>query len=116
MRFATEEIGQILYANNVASWRTLAPMLRVSEGAARVREIQPQRDYVQIIALARKIHDNDLPLPLPEIICLSRPDGDISVMEGHGRATAFVMEAAKYPQGIETYVGAGPSVAKWLYL
>jgi hypothetical protein len=116
VRFTTDEIGQMLYANNVASWRTLAPTLRVSEGAERVREIRPQDDYVQIIALAQTIHDSDLPPDLPEIICLSRPDGDFSVMEGHSRATAFVMEAAKYGEGVEAYVGSGPSVANWHYL
>jgi hypothetical protein len=115
VRFTTDEIGQMFYANNVASWRTLSATLRVSEGAERVRDIQPQDDYVQIIALAQKIHDSDLP-SLPEIICLSRPDGDISVMEGHSRATAFVMEAAKCAEGVEAYVGAGASVANWIYL
>jgi hypothetical protein len=116
VRFTTDEIGQMLYANNVEGWRRLAPSLRVSEGAERVRDIQPGDDYVQIIALAKQIHDNDPPPPLAEIICLRRPDGDVSVMEGHSRATAFVMEAAKYPDGIEAYVGTGPSVANWMYL
>jgi hypothetical protein len=116
VRFTTNEIGQMLYANRVDSWRTLAPTLKVSEGAARVRDIQPQDDYAYIVALAQKIHDTNPAPRFPEIICLHRPGGDESVMEGHGRATAFVMEAVKYPNGIEVYLGSGPSVANWVYL
>ena len=116
MRFAIEEVGQMLYANNVATWSTLAPTLRVSEGAERVHLMQPPDDYVQIIAIAKSIHDARRPPEFPEIICLRRPDGGVSLMEGHSRATAFVMEGERYPNGIVAYVGSGPSVANWFYL
>jgi hypothetical protein len=116
VRFTTDEIGQMLYANNVPSWRYLAPSLRVAEGAHRVANIQPQNAYTYIVAIAQKIHDSDLAPAFPEIICLQRPDGEVSVMEGHGRATAFVKEAAKFPDGIDVYLGSGPSVAHWRYL
>jgi hypothetical protein len=106
------------YANNVATWTVLAPAsLTVSEGARRVATIQPRDPtYDYIVTLAKAIHDSPKPLLLPEIICLRRPDGGISVMEGHSRATAFVMGAATFPNGIEAYLGSGPSVANWAYL
>ncbi len=113
VRFTTEEVGQMLYANNVESWRRLAPSLRVSEGAQRVRNIQPPDDYVQIVAMADEIEAASAPLAFPEIICLSRPDDEISVMEGHSRATVVAMAAARYPEGIDGFLGSGPSVANW---
>jgi hypothetical protein len=115
-KFTTDEIGQMLYANKVPEWLKLAPTLRVSEGALRVNDMQPPDPYKQIFSLAKGIHDAEAPPQLPEIICLRRPDGGIFVMEGHSRATAFVIEAAKYPDGVEAYLGSGPSVASWFHL
>ena len=116
VRFTPEEVGQMLYANNVEPWLRLAPSLRVVEGAQRVREMQPPDDYAHIIQMADDIQRANAPVAFPEIICLHRPDNEVSVMEGHSRATVVVMEAGHYPDGIEAYLGTGPSVATWFYL
>jgi hypothetical protein len=116
VRFTTDEIADMLYARHV-DWATLAPETRrVSEGAAKVAAFRPADKFAYILILAQQIRDNDPPPSFPEIICLRRPDGAISVMEGHGRATAYVKEAGKLPGGIEAYLGSGASVARWLYL
>jgi hypothetical protein len=115
-KFTIDEVREMLYARHV-DWIALAPdTRRVFEGAAKVGAFQPPDKFAYILVLAQQIHDNDPPPSFPEIICLRRPDGGTSVMEGHGRATAYATEAAKYPDGIEAYLGDGASIAHWLYL
>jgi hypothetical protein len=53
---------------------------------------------------------------VPEIIALRRPDGAFVILEGHARATAIMLEAHRFPNGVQAYVGDGPSVANWPYL
>jgi hypothetical protein len=53
---------------------------------------------------------------IPEIIALQRPEGGLVILEGHARATAIVLEAHRFPNGVHAFVGAGPSVASWPYL
>jgi hypothetical protein len=53
---------------------------------------------------------------VPEIIALRRPGGHLVILEGHARATAIVLEAHRFPNGLQVYVGEGPSVANWPYL
>jgi hypothetical protein len=108
----------MLYANNVPTWTTLAPnTLLVSEGAQNVDHIPTNEDAnMHILSLARTIcHTNPVP-HYPEIICLNRPDGRISVMEGHTRSTAFVIEAHRLRAGVDIYLGDSGSVATWAYL
>ena len=112
------EVGDMLYANNVATWTTLAPdTLRVKEGAQNIRHIQTNENAnAHILTVAQEIHDTN-PVPsYPELICLKRPDGRISVMEGHTRSTAYVIEAARLPNGVDIYIGNSASVATWAYL
>jgi len=113
----TAEVADMLYANH-PTWRALAPLtLTVGEGASHVgRVAAPGNPNMHILSMARDIcHANPVPA-CPEIVCLNRPDGRISVMEGHSRATAFVLEAHRLPNGVDVYVGSSPSVATWRYL
>lgn len=112
------EVGDMLYANNVTTWTTLAPnTLQVSEGADNVGHVPTDGDAnMHILSLARTICHTD-PVPqYPELICLKRPDERISVMEGHTRSTAYVIEAHRLPDGVDIYLGESPSVATWAYL
>ena len=108
----------MLYANNVPTWRTLAPnTLQVSEGAQNVGHVPTNENAnMHILSLARTICHTD-PVPqYPELICLKRPDGRISVMEGHTRSTAYVIEVHRLPDGVDIYLGDSASVATWAYL
>ena len=112
------EVGDMLYANNVTTWTTLAPnTLQVSEGADNVGHVPTDGDAnMHILSLARTICHTD-PVPqYPELICLKRPDERISVMEGHTRSTAYVIEAHRLPDGVDIYLGSSPSVATLAYL
>jgi hypothetical protein len=113
------EVGAMLYANNVVGWRTLAPTtLLVREGASNAGRVPADGGdtNMHILSIARDICHTD-PVPqYPELICLRRPDGRISVMEGHSRATAYVLEDHRLPDGVDIYLGSSPSVATWAYL
>jgi hypothetical protein len=115
---SSAEVGAMLYANNVATWTTLAPnTLQVSEGAQNVGHVPTAENAnMHILSLARTIcHTNPVP-HYPEIICLNRPDGRISVMEGHTRSTAYVIEAHRLTDGVDIYIGDSASIANWHYL
>ena len=49
-------------------------------------------------------------------VCLRMPDGAVSLLEGHTRATAMVMEGHMLPRGVGAFVGESPSINCWTYL
>lgn len=118
VRMTVSEVGAILYSNRNAGWTTLAPATRtVAEGAANAARVFSGDDTnMHILSLARTICHADPAPVLSELICLRLPDGGISVLEGHARATAMVMEGHRLPDGVEAYVGDSPSIANWAYL
>ena len=67
-----------------------------------------------VLSLASGICHSDK--TVPEIITLQRPDGKLVILEGHTRATAIVLEAHRFPNNVDIFVGESPSVAGWLYL
>jgi hypothetical protein len=118
VRVMVSEVAAMLYSNRSAGWATLAPATRtVAEGAANAARVFSGDDTnMHILALARTIcHAEPAPV-LSELICLRLPDGGISVIEGHARATAIVLEGHRLTDGVEAYVGDSPSVATWAYL
>jgi hypothetical protein len=118
VRVTVSEVSAMLYSNRSAGWATLAPATRtVAEGAANAARVFSGDDTnMHILALARTIcHAEPAPV-LSELICLRLPDGGISVIEGHARATAIVLEGHRLTDGVEAYVGDSPSVATWAYL
>jgi len=51
-----------------------------------------------------------------ELICVRLPGGGISLLEGHTRATAMVLEGHRLKEGIEAYIGDSPSINNWAYV
>jgi hypothetical protein len=118
VRVTVADVAAMLYSNRSAGWTTLAPATRsVAEGAANAARVFAGDDTnMHILSLARTICHADPAPVLSELICLRLPDGGISVMEGHARATAIVMEGHRLADGVEAYVGESPSIANWAYL
>ena len=116
VRLDADEVGEMLYARQGAAWPILAPATRkVAEGATNVGHVfTGDSTNMVVLSLASGICHSDK--KVPEIIALRRPDGHLVILEGHARATAIVLEAHRFPDGVEVYVGAGPSVADWPYL
>jgi len=106
----------MLYARRDGAWRLLAPATRkVAEGATNVGHVfTGDNTNMVVLSLASGICHSDK--KVPEIIALRRPDDVLVILEGHARATAIALEAHRFPNGAQAYVGEGPSVAGWPYL
>ena len=116
VRLDTDEVGELFYARQGAAWPILSPVTRkVAEGATNVGHVfTGDSTNMVVLSLATGLCHSDK--KVPEIIALRRPDGNLVILEGHARATAIVLEAHRFPNGVDVYVGAGPSVANWPYL
>ena len=118
-RVSIVEVSEMLYSNRNATWTTLAPATRkVAEGASSAARVFTGDDMnLHILSLARIIcHAEDPEPELSDLICLRMPDGTISLLEGHTRATAIVMEGHKLPRGVGAFIGESPSINRWAYL
>jgi hypothetical protein len=118
-RVSIAEVSEMLYSNRNATWTTLAPATRkVAEGASNAARVFTGDDMnLHILSLARIICHADHPdTELSDLICLRMPDGAISLLEGHTRATAIVMEGHKLPRGVGAFIGESPSIDSWAYL
>jgi hypothetical protein len=117
-RVSIGEIAQMLYSNRNATWTTLAPATRtVAEGASNAPRLFTGDDMnLHILSLARLICHADPAPELSPLLCLRTPKGGISLLEGHTRATAMVLEGHKLPHGVDAFVGESPSISSWAYL
>jgi hypothetical protein len=117
-RVSILEVSEMLYSNRNATWTTLAPATRkVAEGASNAARVFTGDDMnLHILSLARIICHADPAPELSPLLCLRMPDGAISLLEGHTRATAIVMEGHKLPHGVEAFIGESPSIKSWAYL
>jgi hypothetical protein len=115
-RLTTQDVGEMLFARREGAWRLLAPATRkVAEGATNVGHVfTGDPTNMVVLSLASGLCHSDK--RVPEIIALQRLDGGLVILEGHARATAIVLEAHRFPSGVQVFVGAGPSVANWPYL
>jgi hypothetical protein len=118
VRASIADVAAMLYSNRNATWTTLAPATRtVAEGAANAALVFAGDDTnMHILALARTICHADSAPSLSELICLRLPGGGISLVEGHTRATAIVLEGHKLREGVEAYIGDSPSINNWAYV
>jgi hypothetical protein len=112
------DVAEMLYSNRNATWTTLAPATRkVAEGASNAPRVFSGDDTnMHILSLARIICHADPEPTLSELICLRLPGGEISLLEGHTRATAMVMEGHRLQNGVDAYIGDTPSIGNWAYL
>jgi hypothetical protein len=115
-RVSTEEVAEMLYARHGAAWQLLSPVTRkVAEGATNVGHVYTgDQTNMVVLSLASGLCHSEK--KVPEIIALRHPGGGLVILEGHVRATAIVLEAHRFPNGVHAYVADGPSVAKWPYL
>jgi len=118
VRASIAEVAEMLYSNRNATWTTLAPATRtVAEGASNAARVFTGDDMnLHILSLARIICHADPAPELSPLLCLRMPAGGISLLEGHTRATAIVLEAHKLPEGVEAFIGESPSIKSWAYL
>jgi len=115
-RLTTDEVSEMLYARRSGPWKLVSPVTRkVAEGATNIGHVfTGDQTNMVVLSLASGLCHSQK--KVPEIIALQRPDGRLVILEGHARATAIVLEAHRFPNGVQAYVGDGPSVANWTYL
>ena len=115
-RMTTDEVAEMLYMRRTGPWQLLSPVTRkVAEGATNIGHVfTGDSTNMVVLSLASGLCHSDK--KVPEIIALRRADGALVILEGHARATAIVLEAHRFPRGVEVFVGEGPSVANWPYL
>jgi hypothetical protein len=116
VKLSTAEVGDMLYARQDGAWRLLSPVTRkVTEGATNVGHVfTGDQTNMVVLSLASGLCHSEK--KVPEVIALRRPDGELVILEGHARATAIVLEAHRYPDGVQAFVGEGASIAGWPYL
>ena len=117
-RVSIDDVAAMLYSNRNATWTTLAPATRtVAEGASNAARVYSgDETNMHILSLARIICHAEPAPDLSALICLRLPDGAISLVEGHARATAIVLEGHKLPQGVDAFIGDSPTIKSWAYL
>ncbi|HKW59860.1 MAG TPA: hypothetical protein VJR46_08935 [Candidatus Dormibacteraeota bacterium] len=117
VRLTTDEVAEMLYARHEGAWQLLSPVTRkVAEGATNIGHVfTGDSTNMVVLSLASGLCHSEK--KVPEIIALKRPsDGRMVILEGHARATAIVLEAHRFPKGVDVFVGEGASVAGWAYL
>lgn len=99
---APDEVGPLHYANEPSWVRLSAPSRRVAAGAQNLTPAAG-KDYENIMAVAKAIQDGML---FPPLIGATMNDNPIVLMEGHTRATAYVItnSAARLILGTSRYM------------
>ena len=105
------ELGRLRYANYPA-WNALSEgSRRVTSGARNVDKIEAGENVnANIRAMAELVMGG---ARFPPIIVVEAENGDLIVVEGHTRATAYVI-AAK-PALIELIIGTSTQMKRWRY-
>ena len=78
------------------------------EGARNVRQQSSNPLFQQIVAIAERIRNG---VRLPPLIAARHDSGDLVLIEGHSRATAYALES--YGGTVEAFVGYSLSMTDW---
>lgn len=109
-----DELENTKYANH-PTWITLSNNTRlVSEGAKNVDLIQTQENAnANIKAVAQDFKKGKV---YPELIFASRDTlSGLVLIEGHTRATAYILEKGSMPDEIKVIVGISQEIINWQY-
>lgn len=112
VRVALEELSTFQYAH-YATWLTLSGGTRlVRDGANNVDTVPaPENTNANIKAVAALVRRGQR---FPELILIARErEGPIVVMEGHTRATAYVITGL--PDPVDCLLGISPHMDSWFY-
>ena len=82
----------------------------VAVGARNFRERTATPATQHITAIAEAIRNR---VRFPELIAAQHQDGSLILIEGHSRATAYLMEQST--REVEVLVASSPSMATWVF-
>jgi hypothetical protein len=105
------DIGNLKYAN-FPTWTQLSGGTRlVADGARNVDRIQTAENAnANIEAVAKAVAAGQR---YPELITAEANDGALILVEGHTRATAYVVAAL--PEPVACFVGSSPRMRTWAF-
>jgi hypothetical protein len=96
---------------NHPNWTNLSNGTRlVSVGASNLHKLPSNAAFQQIAVIARAIRDGVRFHPL---IAAQHHQGNLVLIEGHSRATAYALE--RFSGLVGAFVGSSPSMNKWVF-
>jgi hypothetical protein len=109
VRLQPEEIGGLMYCYH-PTWLALSgPSRLVADGAANIgRVVAPDNVDKHVCCVADRVRQGE---KFPELILVQALDGRLILLEGHTRATAYVVAPVREP--IEALVGTSPHISQW---
>jgi hypothetical protein len=105
------ELANFLYAGDPPLTKISGGSRRVGDGARNVEAGTALQDFSERVAgITARIKSNER---LPDLIAVGADDGHFVLVDGHGRATAYVLSKPTYL--ITVIIGSSPSIKKWRY-
>jgi hypothetical protein len=103
-----DDLGRLRYAN-YPTWVELSGGTRlVNDGARNFRGLPDEPNTHHICAIAEACRNG---IRFPELITAEAHDGSLILIEGHSRATAYLMEG--FTDDIEALVASSPTIHRW---
>jgi hypothetical protein len=111
VRLQPDEIGSLLYCNH-PTWIALAVSGRsVADGAANINKVvAPDNVNAHITQVADRVRRGE---KFPELILVQTLDGQLILLEGHTRATAYLIAPIRGP--IDAFVGSSLQIGQWAF-
>jgi hypothetical protein len=81
---------------------------RVTDGARNLIQVPPNAATAHIRQIVAALHNGQAFAPL---ITAESEDGSLILIEGHSRATAYVIE--RFAGNVEAFVASSPSLSRW---
>jgi hypothetical protein len=109
---SASDLGRLKYIN-ATPWTTLSGRTRLVADGARNLDSVPVKDgrfdvNAHVKAVMEALREGET---FPELILVEGDDGDLILLEGHARATAYVAEGLEAP--VAAFVGSSPKMRQW---
>jgi hypothetical protein len=110
VRLEAQDLRALRYANH-RTWNDLSDSTRlVSIGARNFLQRRDDPDTYQINGIVEALRDGTC---FPELIAAQDNDGGLILIEGHSRATAYLIEECV--GGVEALVASSQSMQEWIF-
>jgi hypothetical protein len=111
VRLQPDEIGGLKYCHH-QTWLALSGASRlVADGAANIDTVvAPANVNTHVARVVGRVRQGE---KFPELILVQALDGGLILLEGHTRATAYVVAPVREP--IEALLGASPHISRWAF-
>jgi hypothetical protein len=109
VRLQPDEIGGLKYCHH-QTWLALSGASRlVADGAASIDTVEaPDNVHTHVARVADRVRQGE---KFPELILVQALDGGLILLEGHTRASAYVVAPVLEP--IEALIGTSPGIGRW---